>query len=95
MKQNPERRPKIVADNIRKIREFRNYTQEYIAMKLNISQNAYSKLELGYSKISIDRLFQIAELLEVDAGELVSYESAELLQLFKSPLNRTMGQQRP
>lgn len=37
---------KVVASNIRKIRELRNYTQDYLAAKLGISQNAYSKIEL-------------------------------------------------
>ena len=50
MKETTELKPKIVAGNIRKIREFRNYTQDYLAAKLLISQNAYSKIELGYSK---------------------------------------------
>lgn len=55
-----------LASNIRKAREYRNYTQEYLAFKLSISQNAYSKIELGHTKLTVDRLFQIAEVLEVD-----------------------------
>jgi DNA-binding XRE family transcriptional regulator len=38
---------KAIAANIRNTREQLNYTQEYLAAKLNISQNAYSKIELG------------------------------------------------
>ena len=30
---------------IKKIRESKNYTQEYMSNKLNISQNTYSKIE--------------------------------------------------
>jgi DNA-binding XRE family transcriptional regulator len=37
-------RVKAIAATIRKKREAKNYTQEYLAYKLNISQNAYSKL---------------------------------------------------
>ncbi|MGN6638721.1 MAG: helix-turn-helix domain-containing protein [Mucilaginibacter sp.] len=55
-----------LASNIRKAREYRNYTQEYLAYKLRISQNAYSKIELGHTKLTVDRLFQIAEVLEFD-----------------------------
>ncbi|RVU01747.1 XRE family transcriptional regulator [Mucilaginibacter limnophilus] len=62
---------KSVAANIRKIREEKNYTQEYLAAKLKISQNAYSKIELGYTKITLERLFQIAEVLETGAIELI------------------------
>ena len=62
---------KAIAANIRNKREYRNYTQEYLAFKLNISQNAYSKIELGYTKITVERLFQIAEVLEFDVAELL------------------------
>jgi len=72
---------KTVAVNIRKIREYRNYTQEYLAMKLSISQNAYSKIELGYTKITLERLYQIAQILEVDLIELIKAEDSEVVQL--------------
>jgi len=75
---------KSVAVNIRKIREHLNYTQEYLAMKLNISQNAYSKIELGYTKITLERLYQIAQILEVDLIELIKANDAEVLQLVGS-----------
>lgn len=65
---------KAIAANIRHKREYRNYTQEYLAVKLNISQNAYSKIELGYTKITIERLFQIADILEFDIAELINPE---------------------
>ena len=72
---------KNVAANIRKVREYRDYTQDYLAAKLNISQNAYSKIELGYSRITIDRLFDIAQILEVDAVALMSLEQTELIKI--------------
>ncbi|RZA01313.1 MAG: XRE family transcriptional regulator [Sphingobacteriaceae bacterium] len=65
---------KAIAANIRHKREYRNYTQEYLALKLNISQNAYSKIELGYTKITVERLFQIADILEFDVAELIDPE---------------------
>jgi transcriptional regulator with XRE-family HTH domain len=68
---------KAVAVNIRNKREKLNYTQEYLAVKLGISQNAYSKIELGYTKITVERLFQIAEILETGLMELIDSEKAE------------------
>lgn len=67
---------KAIAANIRHKREYRNYTQEYLALKLNISQNAYSKIELGYTKITVERLFQIAEILEFEVAELINPEES-------------------
>ncbi|RYG20973.1 MAG: XRE family transcriptional regulator [Chitinophagaceae bacterium] len=75
MKEKLKLEMKAVAGNIRKVREYRNYTQDYLAAKLEISQNAYSKIELGYSKITLDRLFHIALILEVEVMELLQFDA--------------------
>jgi transcriptional regulator with XRE-family HTH domain len=67
---------RAVAINIRKIREGKDYTQDYLAAKLDISQNAYSKIELGYTKITVERLFQIAHILEVDPIDIINADGA-------------------
>ncbi|MBC6110737.1 helix-turn-helix domain-containing protein [Pedobacter fastidiosus] len=72
---------KNVAGNIRKIREYRDYTQDYLAAKLKISQNAYSKIELGYSKLTIERLFQIASILEVEVTHLLTLDHTDLIKI--------------
>ncbi len=76
---------KTVAVNIRKIREFRNYTQEYLAVKLDISQNAYSKIELGYTKITLERLYQIAQILDVDLIELIKADNTNVEKFINIP----------
>ncbi|GAA4315262.1 hypothetical protein GCM10023149_11790 [Mucilaginibacter gynuensis] len=60
---------KAVANKIRRMREDRNYSQDYLAAKLGISQNAYSKIELGYSQVTIERLYRIAEVLEYNFAD--------------------------
>jgi transcriptional regulator with XRE-family HTH domain len=72
---------KTIAANIRYKRECRNYTQEYLAAKLDISQNAYSKIELGYTKITVERLFQIADVLEFDVVDFISQGQPELMKV--------------
>jgi transcriptional regulator with XRE-family HTH domain len=72
-------RIRAVAAAIRHKREFKNYTQEYLALKLHISQNAYSKIELGYTKITLERLFQIADILEFDVVDLINTDRLELI----------------
>ncbi len=71
MKDSYRKEMQRVATKIRKVREHKNFSQEYVAKKIGISQNAYSKIELGYSKISLDRFFHIAKLLDVEVGELL------------------------
>jgi len=77
MKEKLKEEMRVVASNIRKIREYRNYTQDYLAAKLEISQNAYSKIELGYSKLTLDRLFHIAIILDVDVKEILYFNQEQ------------------
>ncbi|WP_257667788.1 helix-turn-helix domain-containing protein [Parapedobacter tibetensis] len=77
----PNAKAKTVANNIRRVREFRSYTQDYVASKIGISQNAYSKLELGFHKLSLDRLFQIAEVLDIECVTLLQHDDEEIIQL--------------
>ena len=60
-----------IIGQIRIRREELQYTQLYMATRLNISQNCYSKLELGQNKLTLDRLFAICELLSISAEELI------------------------
>jgi transcriptional regulator with XRE-family HTH domain len=66
-----------IANKIRATRIFRNYTQYYLAAKLKISQNAYSKIELGRTKVTVEKLLTIADVLEIDACELINPESGK------------------
>lgn len=56
---------------IRTRRESLNYSQEYLAAKLCISQKTYSKLELQHNKLTVERLLQICDVLEVDIKDLL------------------------
>ncbi|MGB4399965.1 MAG: helix-turn-helix transcriptional regulator [Daejeonella sp.] len=81
MKEVAVKQARTIAGNIRKLREYKDYTQDYLAAKLNISQNAYSKIELGYSRITLERLFVISSVLEVEPAHLISMETEELIGL--------------
>ncbi|HWK58158.1 MAG TPA: helix-turn-helix transcriptional regulator [Parapedobacter sp.] len=84
----PIAKAKSVAGNIRRVREYRNYTQDYVARKIGISQNAYSKLELGLHKLSLERLFQIADVLDVECIALLENENDGIVQLRIDPIGR-------
>ncbi|AYL99308.1 helix-turn-helix domain-containing protein [Mucilaginibacter celer] len=64
-------RLKNIIINIRKIRERKSFSQEYMAARLNISQNTYSKLELGNTALTVERFILIAGILDVDVTELL------------------------
>lgn len=54
----------IVIEKIKNIRKKKGYPHEYMAHLLNMSQPAYSKIENSETKLSVDRLFKISEILE-------------------------------
>lgn len=59
---------------IKRLRERLNYSQEHMADKLGISQPAYAKIENGTTKIDIERLFHISNILDVEPHELLEGE---------------------
>ncbi len=62
---------KHVIRNIRRMRLDRELSQENVAFNLQISQSSYAKLESGQSKLSIDRLYQLAVYFNVTVEELI------------------------
>jgi transcriptional regulator with XRE-family HTH domain len=63
-----------VCYNIKKLRELRGYTQCYMAEELKITQGAYSLIENDKSKLEIQRLEQIAAILNTDINTLLNLE---------------------
>jgi len=61
-----------IGNNIKQIRELKNYTQEYVADEIEVSQSTYSRIENGTAPIKIDTLQRIAEVLDVDLNTLLS-----------------------
>jgi transcriptional regulator with XRE-family HTH domain len=60
-----------IGKNIRSIRELKNYKQEYMADQLGITQRAYSKIENDEVAINVDKLYDIANILQVQVSELL------------------------
>lgn len=60
----------LLGEKIRILRTIKGYSQEYMASKMNISQNAYSKMETGKSKISKENLKKIGNIMEMTSEEI-------------------------
>lgn len=56
---------------IKRRRSKLGYSQKYMADKLGVSQNMYSKFELNYSKITVCRFVAICEVLEINPCEVL------------------------
>lgn len=63
-----------IGEKIKKIRELRNYTQEYMAEKLSMTQTGYGKIERNESEISFQKLTRIAGLLKVEIGDIINFD---------------------
>ncbi len=63
----------MIAETIRKLRLERSLTQEYVALELGISQNAYCKIENGQVQLTIERLQKIAAVLNTTLIALFNY----------------------
>ena len=69
---------KGIGTKIRKIRELKNFTQEYMAQKLGIAQNSYSRYENPDTDVKPDLLKQIAEILEVTPEQIEGFDESQI-----------------
>jgi transcriptional regulator with XRE-family HTH domain len=69
-------------DTIRLLREARGLSQKQMADKLGITQQAYSNLEKKPERATLERLRQIAQILQVELITLLGEEDTYILQSF-------------
>ena len=69
-----------VIEKIRSVRKEQGISHEAMAVNLGISQTAYTKMERGETKLTIDRLQKIAEVLDVKLGDLLELEPQSFRQ---------------
>jgi transcriptional regulator with XRE-family HTH domain len=69
-----------VGRKIRMVRESRQLSQEYVAGRMKISQQAYSRLEQDGENVSLKRLKQLAEALEVPLQSLIGDDDLYIQQ---------------
>lgn len=60
-----------IGEKIRIRRLTKNYSQQYMSFMLDISQAAYSNLERDETELTIKRIYEIAEVLEISPFELL------------------------
>ena len=56
---------------IRELREQNRYSQRDIADYLGLTQTSYREIEIGNTKLTIDRLFELAEVLKVSPEDIL------------------------
>lgn len=66
---------------IREIRFAKGYSQEYMAYRLEISQQSYSRLENGRQDLRMSQLIEIANILDVEAAHLLKLAKSSDMKL--------------
>ena len=65
---------------IRKIREIKNLSRAEMAANLNLSERGYGKLENGEVQINLQKLEEIANVLEIDPIKLLQFEEGMIFK---------------
>lgn len=81
----------LVFEKIKDIRETKGLTQEDVANALEISPSGYSKIERGETRINIDRLQQIADVLEVNIFDLIPNKEHNIIYELNGGNNNFQG----
>ncbi len=68
-----------IGNNIKRIREFKNITQEYVANQLGISRQTYIQIESGQSDVKFESIKKIAAVLDVSVNDIISYNDKMVL----------------
>lgn len=74
------KQPGNIGNKIKMVRESINLSQEYVAAKLNISQQAYSRMEKNPDNISVSRLRELSSILGVPFNTLVGEDDLYIQQ---------------
>ena len=69
---------------IRKCREMHNYKQDYLAQQLDISTTAYRNLESGITKISLQHVYDIANIYNINLSQLLEFDNSKVWSIDQS-----------
>lgn len=79
-----------VGQKIKKLRELRNYTQSYMAIELDMTQQGYSKIEKE-GRLTVDQLDKIAAILKVESAYILNFNEEHLLKDSNPQAAQTLG----
>lgn len=65
-----------IGQNIKKIREDKNLTQQQIAELIHMHRSNYSKIESGQRELSIDALNKISRYFGMTIDQIVNFDGA-------------------
>ncbi|WP_394261214.1 helix-turn-helix domain-containing protein [Moraxella boevrei] len=80
-----------IQEKIRFLRQQKNLTQEQVAELLDLTPQAYSKIEQGKTRLNIERIQQIANIFNIDITDLINNDSNSIVLLLNGDFNSDNG----
>ena len=80
-----------IGENIRKIRDLKGFSQEYMAAKLKMSQRQYSRIEKEETKLDLQKLEEIGKVLEVTPVQLMGFDEKQIFNQYNNQNATTNG----
>lgn len=78
-------------EKIRFLRQQKGLTQEQIAELLDVTPQAYSKIEQGKTRLNIERIQQIANIFNIDITDLINNDNNGIVILLNGDFNSDNG----
>lgn len=66
----------LIGNKVKKLRELRNYTQEYMAKELNMTATGYGKIERDESEVTFQKLEKIATILGIKIEDIINFNES-------------------
>lgn len=80
----------FILTKIRSKRLEKNYSQKYLAARLNISQSYYAKIENGNTKLTVEGLIEISQILNLNIVELFNPQNQTKLAQNKNKIKNSL-----
>lgn len=80
-----------IGENIKKLRELKSFTRESIASNLKMSLSNYSKIEREEIDLTISRIHEIANVLEVDISQILNFDVTQIFNISNNNLVQGIG----
>ena len=69
--------------NIKKIRELKNLTRDYVAGELGMSTSGYGKIERGEVDVTVTKIIRIASILDVSVSFIFNFDVTQIFEEYK------------
>lgn len=72
---------------IKRIRELKNLSQDYLAIQLGLTTRAYAKIESGETQLTLKRLKEISTILDVSPYDVLGFDEKQVFNSCKQEGN--------